>query len=51
MKDGNERLVREGTNGIVDLMDQVEEWPVEGVNPASAYRDEVMDVYDNGLPR
>ena len=51
VKDANELLVRDGTNGIVDLMDQVETWPVEGVIPASAYRDEVMDVYDNGLPR
>lgn len=51
VKDANDLLVKSGHDGIVSLLEKAEPWPVEGVRSVLTYRDEVMDVFDNGLPR
>jgi twinkle protein len=50
-KDANECLVQFGVQGIKESIEDASEYPLEGVFTISDYEQEVIDIYEKGLPK
>lgn len=50
-KDANECLIKYGTTGIEDAINNKKEFPIEGVFNAKDFEKDIYDYYLNGLPK
>jgi twinkle protein len=50
-KDANECLVKFGIQGVIDVMGEKIEFPIEGVFNAKDIEDDIYNYYNNGLPK
>jgi len=49
-KDANDCLIKYGTTGIEDALNEKKEFPIEGVFNANDIESDIMNFYNNGLP-
>ena len=49
-KDANEYLLKYGVTELQELMSNPQEFPLEGVFTANDFRDEIYNLYENGMP-
>lgn len=47
-KDANDCLIKYGQQGLVDMIDHADPWPIIGVYSADHFVDEIKDLYKNG---
>ena len=50
-KDANECLIKYGIQGVTEAINDAKEFPIEGVFNASDIEDEILNFYNNGLPK
>lgn len=50
-KDANECLIKYGIQGITEAINDAKEFPIEGVFNANDIEDEILNFYNNGLPK
>lgn len=50
-KDANDVLLKDGKDGIKNVMGQAEPWPVEGLYSADKFKDSVWELYEKGIGR
>lgn len=49
IKDADQCLIEKGKDVLVDVVKKAEPWPVEGIYDASHFKDQIVDLYDNGM--
>lgn len=50
-KDANDCLIKYGIQGVTEAMNSAKEFPIEGVFNANDIEDEILNFYNNGLPK
>lgn len=50
-KDANDCLIKYGIQGVTEAINDAKEFPIEGVFNASDIEDEILNFYNNGLPK
>lgn len=50
-KDANDCLIKYGIQGIIESMQDKKEFPIEGVFNANDIREDILNYYNNGLPK
>jgi twinkle protein len=50
-KDANDCLIKYGIQGVTEAMNAAKEFPIEGVFNANDIEDEILNFYNNGLPK
>lgn len=50
-KDANEYLIKYGTEALIKVIDKAEPFPIEGVFTSFDIKDELENLYFNGMPR
>ena len=50
-KDANEVLIKHGNQGLLDLVANAKQWPIEGIIHVEELDEEVVEFYENGYPK
>ena len=49
IKDADQFLLEQGKEALADVVKRAEPWPVEGIHDVSFFKDQILDLYANGM--